>query len=221
MLNIFKRKKTNAKIKFVSLPDLGWELDKKDKSIIQWMNPDHVMVLSLHFFTEVPDIPSIHDLEMLRKFYRYQITDAGGGLIQADITKVGGYAAAKTIFKLPQENGAFTYLSSITIPFANCSYVIKIQAPDLEASGKREALITDQLLKKGELEVDGKEIKGWRQDPYQSDYAKGSLMNQSEKEVYDKDFPDHPLSMSREFLKLIEAGVSFDVKLTDEPRFKR
>lgn len=221
MFSLFKRNKSKGKIRFVALPEIGWELDKSDKSVKQWMNPDQVMALSLHFFPSPPDIPTVHDIEMARKFYRHQITEAGGGLIQVDLIQVQGYSAVKTVFKLPQENGALTYLSSITIPFSDCSYVIKIQAPDLEATGKREAVVTNELLEKGVVTKDGSGILGWAQDPYLASHNKGTLMNQSEKELYDLDFPDHPLSLARTFLTKIEEGLTFDPQLGSLGRFKQ
>lgn len=49
-------------------------------------------------------------------------------------------------------------------------------------------------------------IKGpdeWCRDPYDADYKKGILMNRSEEEQFDKDFPWHPLTEARNFVKFV------------------
>lgn len=46
-------------------------------------------------------------------------------------------------------------------------------------------------------------MKTWSRDPYDPDYRKGFLMNQSEVPELDEQFPDHPLSKARAFVKYI------------------
>ncbi len=51
------------------------------------------------------------------------------------------------------------YIASITIPFENCSYVVKIQADEIGITGMRDALILDRLHKAGEVEIEEENIK--------------------------------------------------------------
>ena len=41
------------------------------------------------------------------------------------------------------------------------------------------------------------------EDPYDSEYREGFLMNFSERDIFDKKFPDHPLSIARKYVKWV------------------
>ncbi len=210
-MRIFKRKKIN--IKSVSIPDFGWTINKKDKDIIQWINDEQTMALSLNFFNIKPDLPNSTEISVLRDFYREQIKVANGGLIQVDFVELKNVSAIKTIFKIQQEPSGMTYLASITIPYDNCSYVIKLQAPELGTTGIRDSAIADKLLKEGLISIGDSGYEGWFEDPYNKDFKVGLLMNRSENVKYDLVFPDHPLSQTRLLLNQIENGISFGKEL--------
>ena len=59
-----------------------------------------------------------------------------------------------------------------------------------------EAAVRNGLVKAGSFE-------GWAEDPYDPDYRKGLLRNLSENEELDSQFPSHPLSVLRGFLKML------------------
>ncbi len=47
----------------------------------------------------------------------------------------------------------------------------------------------------------------WTEDPYDSSFERGALMNQSECAEFDETFPSHPLSMAREFAYCVTSDV--------------
>ena len=49
-------------------------------------------------------------------------------------------------------------------------------------------------------------LAGWTQDPYDAEITKGALMNLSEQEQFDEQFPGFPLSMCREFINCVVEG---------------
>jgi hypothetical protein len=104
------------------------------------------------------------------------------------------------------------YIASITIPFENCSYVVKIQADEIGITGMRDALILDRLHKAGEVEIEEENIKNWFEDPYDPDFRQGTLMNQSELEKYDPEFPEHPLSVARSLIRSTAETIIFKKK---------
>ena len=86
MINFFNKRKSN--IKSIVLPDFGWEKEKDEDAIMHWANPDFPIALSLNYFYSKPDIPSIKQVGILRDFYRNQIVQHNGGLIQTDLVEL-------------------------------------------------------------------------------------------------------------------------------------
>ncbi|MEO1053581.1 MAG: hypothetical protein AAFX87_23300 [Bacteroidota bacterium] len=219
MINFFRKIKVN--IDSISVPDLDWIEDKKDEHIKQWINQEQSALLSVNFFDSKPDIPTVVDMTALRSYYRNQIINVNGGLIQVDSIELKGYTAIKTIFKVPQEPSGMTYLASLTIPFRNCSYVVKIQAAEVGTTGIRDTAIADQFLSQDKMAVSEDGLDGWNKDPYDPEFKKGNRMNASEDEQYDEQFPDHPLSIARNGLKRIEKDIRFDKAFEQIRKFKK
>lgn len=219
MLNIFKRKKIN--IDSISIPDFGWSIDKMDNSIKQWTNPQQAAMLSVNFFNKKPDLPTLKDVTTLRNLYRKRISSNNGGLIQVDIIELQGYPTLKSIFKFPQEPMGMAYLSSFIIPFENYSYVVKIQASEKGISGMRDNAIAMKLLNDKKITLGDNGYEGWFNDPYDPQITEGVLMNKSENELYDTDFPNHPLSIIRELQKKIELEIKFGAELKKIEKFKK
>ena len=71
------------------------------------------------------------------------------------------------------------------------------------AFGVRDSMVYE--ICKREHIIGGEEnpLEGWAKDPYDPDFKRGILMNLSEAEKYDSLFPKSPLSMCREFLRVI------------------
>lgn len=187
----------------------------------QWINTDETMALSLNFFASVPDIPTLKNIDALRDFYRQQIAAANGGIIQVDLRTIEGLPSIKTIFKIPQGAQGVTYLTSITLPFKDCSYVIKIQAPELDTTGMRESLVADILLKEGIIKLNGTGFIGWVQDPYLEEFTDGSPMNLSDRGDYDLYFPTHALTVSRGLIREIETQMELNETIKKVQPFTR
>lgn len=218
MINFFNRYKSN--IHSIEIPNFGWLKRKEDSSIIQWINDEQTIALSLNYFDVKPDIPSLRDIDLLRNFYRNKVVSANGGLIQVDYSNIQ-HKSIKTIFKIPQESSAIVYLASLTIPFHNCSYVVKIQAQSTGMTGMRESIIADKLMKNGEFDIGETGLKNWVSDPYDSDFKLGTLMNKSEDSKYDLDFENHPLSQARTLISLIEKEITFKPEIEKVKQFKK
>lgn len=189
--------KSRGTIKSVRFPAYDWELNKETKDIVRWINPEQTVALSLNFFVQEPDIPTVKNLEVLHDFYQHQISDYQNKFVCVELITLGGYNAIKTIFKFPQKTGGLMYLGSFTIPFKKCSYVIKIQANEVGFTGVREAVVMEKYLK-DDLKVEA---------------------NTFESEKYDEEFPEHPLSIVRQLLADIKANIVFTSDLTGIKQF--
>lgn len=216
MLHLFSKNKPT--IEALNLQDFGWPLVEEKKNFKQWISKELAIGLSINFFAKIPDLPTMHDVQPLRDFYRNLLLEnnLNGGLILTDLVQFNGYKAVKTIFKTPQEPTGTNYIGSYTIPFAKCSYVLKLQAPEVGMTGVRDAFIADRLLKEGVIDVGNTQgtYRGWARDPYDVFSNKGTLMNLAEDVKYDAEFPDHPLTKVRIWMDKLEDIVTVDPMLS-------
>jgi hypothetical protein len=200
----------------------GWQQIEKKDHVVVWGDDIKNLsaVLSLEMFIGTPEISvPLSNVDHIRFLYRNLANQSGAGLISADVIKLDGVDSIQTIFKMPQPNRGFVYIGSITIPFAEFSFVIKIQCIEKGYIGLRDAVVLDKLFDEG-AEVDDVtgQLKNWEQDPYDPQGVYPCMPNKSEDAKYDEDFPTHALSRVRSTLARIRETLTLaaDV-LTAQP----
>ena len=160
----------------------------------------------------------------LRAAYRASVATSGGAIIEVDTPSVDGCDAIRTVFKFPQRPTGMTYLGSITLPFRDFSYVIKVQCEELGITGVREAAVLAELMDVGEIRLDvpgsGGRIPGWSRDPYDATAETPLMRNRAEDEAYDARFPEHPLSRLRPVLNHLQHTLRVTEEVKREPRFE-
>lgn len=216
--NLFAKSPT---INSLQLDNLGWSKDQKSTQMISWYSPNSPALLSLNFFRQPPDIPTLKDINQLRDFYRTQVANQSGGLIKVEPVQIQGTPSIETIFKIPDPSQMLYYIGSLTIPFKDYSYVIKIQAMETPQDQLRATFIMDKLLREGKIHINQEEgyPQEWTSDPYDASFRAGSLMNLSENIEYDMRFPKHPLTIVRSNLLKILNSITFEEILTRIPSF--
>ncbi|WP_404985217.1 hypothetical protein ACI513_18390 [Chryseobacterium sp. M5] len=220
MFNLFNKKEPEVTINSVSVPDFGWNKVEENDSRIVWVNPEENALISLNFFDIQPNIPTVKNLDFLKDFYRNSISEANGGVVEVSLLTVNNVPSVKTIFKIPQPESGMTYIASVTIPFENCSFVIKIQAAEVGTTGIRDAVILNQMLMSGEVTLGEDRLENWFEDPYNPNFKNGTLMNKSEQEKYDIEFPEHPLSVSRKAITDAVRQTVFKPEINELVGFK-
>lgn len=165
-----------------------------------------------------PDLPTRKNLPALRAFYRQRMAADGGGIVAIEAAIVAGFSAVYTLFKYPQDPQGMAYVGALIIPFRDCSYVLKVQSLEEGITGTRETLVMNQLLAAGEIDA---KMQGWAQDPYAPTFREGALMNLAEAEAYDAQFPTHPLSLTRHYLRELTTTCTADPLLAKLAPFER
>ena len=150
---------------------------------------EHGLVLSVHFFGLVPDLPaSLDEPDRLRQGLAGLAARAGGGLIEAVLGEVDAVPAVRQLIKVPRPNGhGQVFLGSWTMPRATCSTVVKVQAAEGQMTGMREAMVLAQV---------GPE-RYFAPHPYGADTSGGLPYHVGDHEHWDAQFPDHPLTRVR------------------------
>lgn len=178
--------------------------------------------IGLYYFPIPPDIAAdISDLEALRRFWRAIGAASDAVQISLDTMDINGTRAVRQIVKIPQEPSGRTYVGSLTIPFRDFSFVLKVVAREHGITGFRDTTVCHEMLRAGAvvLDPDADLMRGWTQDPYDPALRDGPYANLSEAEVYDPRFPEHPLSRVRPLLRRLSESLRISPAIRDLPPF--
>ena len=193
---------------------------RKDKGRVRvWYTPDGDEV-RLHYFAKAPDLPAdLDSLAELRLALSRSASASGAAIIEADVTGVAGCRAVRQFVKVPQRPHGMTYLGSLTLPFRDFSFVLKIRCEERGTTGVRDTMVLNDKLESGDVRLDGIAMVGWMKDPYDATRTSGLARNLSDGDEHDWLFPDHPLSRARRFLRAAEANIGMADKITSADRF--
>jgi hypothetical protein len=181
--------------------------------------------IGLYYFDKPPDIEAdLHSINDVRQFLRNVSIANGFGIIEVGTPQIDGCLAVRTIFKVPQQPHGMTYVGSITLPFRDFSYVLKVQCIERGTTGLRETFIVAKMLSSGQVKIqkasDGPpQVVGWWQGPYDSMTSAPVVRNLGDDEQYDAQFPNHPLSRLRSILRQVQPSLRLAPVVRDAPPF--
>ena len=169
-----------------------------------WFLPEGGGV-GIYFFPLKPDLPKAASMAQLREYYA-SMSDARTQNLECRILPIDGVRSIWLVSKTSEEQAqGFAYVGSLTIPFRDFSFVIKIQCHEQGMTGMREAVLVDEAFRKGTGRMeDGRFVPvGWSFDD----------------EQFDERFPRHPLSQVRRELRQIVPTVRIEAKVKNAARF--
>jgi tetratricopeptide (TPR) repeat protein len=194
----------------------GWTLGKRRRNSLEWRNADGDTLRACVDSKLPATLSGLSDRGSLRAFYREEAIRHGGGIVCAEIVQAGGIRSVIVINKY-ERRPAYAYDGSLIIPFENSQYTVTIHSIERGRTGERDALVTCQLVERGELEIESPaapgepgRIKGWFQDPYDPSYQGRAIYSMSDDDRLDTLFPNHPLSKIRKCLGRIQATLVID-----------
>jgi hypothetical protein len=143
----------------------------------------------------------------------------GAGLLSADVVEyksVGDKSGrvikgVAIITKLPQMPSGRSYNGLIFLPFKDFSFSIYMRYEEGGMTGRREAALADVLLEAGEISIDEEagKVTGFEEDLYDPQQRGPLVRNKAEREEYDEQFPQHPLSRLRACMQLVKDSLVF------------
>jgi hypothetical protein len=159
-----------------------------------WLTPQGDAI-SLNFFAKPPDIlPDAKSEADLQEYYRSSVCNEQIRMVEFRLARTAGMPCLWMILKIRQQPTGMTYLGSLTIPFADFSFVLKMQCAERGITGMRDTALFIKAQQAGQVTItdDGKVVGDWNADDA----------------AYDALFPDHPLSRLRhEFPRIMESLV--------------
>ena len=151
----------------ISLDTSGLHLESEGDGVRAW-HTEFGDRVGLHYFSLPPDIGAdLGSVDGVREFYRQACGNAGGAIIEVHTPIIDDCPATRTIIKVPQQPTGMAYVGSITLPYRDFSFVVRIECPEHGTTGIREAVILDRLMASGQVEIDDNgRMAGWMADPY-------------------------------------------------------
>lgn len=134
--------KNKISVNSISIPELGWRKEKGNNEIY-WTNPADTITVSITYFDETPDIPSIKDLNELTEYHRSIVEGVNGELIGVEVFRRHPFDIVRTLAKMPLAEYVL-YIGDIAIPFSTCLFSIKIRVVESDPSSEPSlTLLTD------------------------------------------------------------------------------
>jgi hypothetical protein len=198
--------KPNASLDSLKFETVGYEFQGEADNRRTWFTPDGDGV-GLFLFLKPPDLPTDAQTSAeLQEFYRGRIGNDQVKIVEFRLQSVAGVNCVWMLLKIPRQPHGMDYLGALTNPFAEFSFVIKMQCEERGITGVREAALFLRSQQDGSVTLTpGGQLAGdWNPDD----------------ERHDSMFPDHPVSrLRRNFGRIIETLQIHEATKT-EPRFE-
>jgi len=180
--------------------------------------------IGLYYFPIPPGIEAdIGCVAEVRSAYRKLTAGSGHGLVECETLLIDGCRVVRTIIKVPQQPTGMTYLGSLTFPFRDFSFVIKVQCLERGVTGWCEAMVLDESLGSGEIVKDDNKktgpIPGGAPAAGDPAFLSRFTGNRSEEEKYDQRFPTHPLLKVRLLLRHLQVTICVADEIRNAPNF--
>ena len=113
------------------------------------------------------------------------------------------------------------FFGSVTLPFADSSYVLKAQSVERGVTGLREAVVMDAQKQLPQIDPETGKLLDWEQDPCDPTHRAPFMSNRADSQEFDSQFPNHPLTKVRLYVdELIrELGVGAAIQKMAPFRF--
>jgi len=185
---------------------LSYEGDSSGDRVWRFADGDAV---GIFFFRAKPDLPQTREMDRFISEYGRRAQTHGASLLECRILELEleGLRMLRTIVKVPQEPHGMTYVGSFTLPFAHCSYVVKVQCEERGTTGLREAVLLAEGLRSNSVSIDSES-----EIPIAGDWNPDSA-------EFDERFPQHPISRLRKHLEEIPGCLRLDDRLLAQEKF--
>jgi hypothetical protein len=121
------------------------------------------------------------------------------------------------ITKLPQIPSGISYNGLIFLPFKDFSYSLYMRYEEEGMIGLRDSILLDRLIEQGEVTIGTPTmpavVQGLAEDLYDATLRGPLVRSKAEREEYDKQFPDHPLSRLRSCMARIKQALIIDANV--------
>jgi hypothetical protein len=197
-------------VRVVTLTLEGWVEEPPSDGNRIWLDSQGD-VLALTTVDDPLELPSPADISELQAWCRDLAESRGAGLIETRVDTGPLGATVRLIYKR-LDGKAYIFTGMFIVPFDGGGDVWTVVSGERGLTGIREAIVTKQLMDAGKLTIQDYK-RSFAQDPYEPSYSgvdRSVLRFVSDDDVYDEEFPDHPLSKVRRVLATLPGAVRIE-----------
>lgn len=208
-----------AELDMVRFDSNAWQFHKKRRDSITWTNDAREKITLTYLPAPFRATDSPMSIAELRNLIRGEVQQQDGGILSIDLLQLNGLSIIETLYKVRYRSG-FTFIGTLTVLCGDSTYIVRIVAPEVGTTGKREGVVIASLLSRGSLRADPV-TNSWLNfaaDPYDPSVKGSCLRNKADDEDYDRIFPDHPLTRTRKLLADIRSTMHFHPDLLKHAR---
>lgn len=202
----------------VTFNTAGWHEHEQDraKDWMVWGNAGDILSLAV--------VPSPRETfkPMEREYWLQGAREMAkpGGIVSVDPRVVASRPAIEIIYKRIEATG-YRYTGMLVVEFNGHWCQVTGVFGEKGMTGVREAVLTPGLLEGGQIKIRKYPfyrriftracgyLEGWFVDPYDPKYGGVVLRSVADREEYDEQFPDHPLTRLRSTLKTVRETLRF------------
>jgi hypothetical protein len=191
-----KRRVSIDSVQFASLE--GLTLVEKNDTRVQWQTPggDFIIVRFIPEPTRNP-VP-LSDIEGLREQYKEMAAQQGKAMIDVNVLQYSGIPCMEMISKTKMDPHGMVYAGSASLLLSDFSFNISYHSPERGYTGFRDAMVAQRFFDRyGNIpeEEFNKMFFDLSSNP------EAAQRSRADDECYDAEFPEHPLSKCRDFLR--------------------
>jgi hypothetical protein len=202
-----------AFLKSVCLPLRHWQELERTACSVSWGNPSN-QFRTLELVAGSGGFPAINQVSLndYRRVMRQNALEQGHGIVAVELSNVNDFAALTTITKYPLEHQpGFGYNGWICVPLPTCtlnlySTVHKHSMTEQHMTDQRETALSGLI---GQDLSANPDLNTCPRDPYDPEFDEVALYQPTDEADFDHLFPNHPLSLIRKDLKILELHTEF------------
>ncbi len=196
-------------LRSVYLPLRHWQELERTARSVSWGNASH-QFRKLELIAGSGGFPIINQVSLndYRRVMRQNSLEQGHGIVAVELSNVNDFAALTTITKYPLEHQlGFGYNGWICVPLPTCTLNLYTTAQH-SISEQRETAILGLIGQDFSINPD---LNTCTKDPYDPEFDEVALYHPTDEAKFDHLFPNHPLSLIRKDLRILELHTVFCV----------
>ncbi len=212
-ISLLESDESEAFLRNVYLPLRHWQELERTACSVSWGNASN-QFRTLELIAGNGGFPAMNQASLndYRRVMRQNALEQNHGIVAVELSKVNGFAALTTITKYPLEHQlGFGYNGWICIPLPTCtlnlySTVLEHSMTEQRMTEQRETAISGLLGQDKNAKPD---LNTCTQDPYDCEFDEVALYHPTDEASFDHLFPNHPLSLIRKDLRILELQTVF------------
>jgi hypothetical protein len=197
-------------LRSVYLPLRHWQELERTACSVSWGNASH-QFRTLELIAGNGGFPAMNlaSLNDYRRVMRQNALEQNHGIVTVELSNVNDFAALTTITKYPLEDQlGFGYNGWICVPLPTCTLNLysTVHEHSMTMTEQRETAISGLI---GQDFSANPDLNTCTRDPYDCEYDEVALYHPTDDPHFDYLFPNHPLSLIRKDLRILELHTVF------------